>query len=47
MRAIESEIAPIIAELNKACGGAMIAHGHGALWGGLFAHVDPMARTAA
>ena len=25
----------------------MIAHGHGALWGGLFAHADPMARTAA
>lgn len=45
--AIEAEIAPIIAQLNKACGGAMIAHGHGALWGGLFAHVDPMARTAA
>jgi len=35
VRAIEAEIAPIIAELNKACGGAMIAHGHGALWGGL------------
>jgi adenosylmethionine-8-amino-7-oxononanoate aminotransferase/alkylhydroperoxidase family enzyme len=47
VRAIEAAIAPVVAELNEACGGAMIAHGHGALWGGLFAHADPMARTAA
>jgi hypothetical protein len=32
VRAIEAAVAPVVAELNEACGGAMIAHGHGALW---------------
>ncbi|EOD08664.1 hypothetical protein EMIHUDRAFT_438290 [Emiliania huxleyi CCMP1516] len=47
VRAIEAAVAPIAAELNEASGGAVLAHGQGALWGGLFAHPDPQARTAA
>ena len=45
VNAIGDAIAPIVAELNEASGGAMIAHGQGALWGGLFAHADPQARA--
>ena len=45
--AIGDAISPIVAELNEASGGAVMAHGQGALWGGLFAHADPAARTAA
>lgn len=47
VRAIGDAIAPIAAELNEASGGAILAHGQGALWGGMFAHADPAARTAA
>ena len=47
VRKIGETIAPIAAELNEASGGAVMAHGMGALWGGLFAHADPAARTAA
>jgi len=47
VRAIGAALEPVIAELNEASDGAVIAHGHGALWGGLFAHADPKARTAA
>ena len=45
VNAIGDAIAPIVAELNEASGGAMIAHGQGALWGGLFAHADPQERA--
>jgi len=45
--AVEAGIAPIIAELNEAAAGALIAHGQGCLWGGLFAHNDPAERTKA
>jgi len=47
VRAIGDAISPIISELNEASAGAVIAHGQGALWGGLFAHADRAARTAA
>jgi len=47
VQAIGDAIAPIAAELNEASGGAVMAHGQGALWGGLFAHSDKNARTAA
>ncbi len=47
VRAIDAAISPIVAELNEASGGSVIAHGQGALWGGLFSHSDPKARTAA
>jgi len=47
VRAIGDAIAPIVAELNEDAKGAVIAHGQGALWGGLFAHGDRNARTAA
>ena len=40
-------IAPIIADLCDKSDGAVLAHGQGALWGGLFAHEDVAARTAA
>ena len=45
--AIGDAIAPIVAELNEASGGAVKARGQGALRGGLIAHADPAARTAA
>jgi len=47
VRAIGDAIAPTVAELNEASGGAVLAHGQGALWGGLFTNADPAARTAA
>jgi len=47
VRAISDAIAPVVDELNEAAGGAVIAHGQGALWGGMFANKDPAARTAA
>jgi len=47
VRAIGDGVAPIAADLNEKSGGAVIAHGQGALWGGMFAHVDPAARTKA
>lgn len=47
VNAIGDTIAPIAAELNEASGGSMLVHGQGALWGGMFTHNDPRARTAA
>ena len=47
VRAIGDAIAPIAEELNEATNGAVMAHGQGALWGGLFAHSDKEARTVA
>ena len=47
VRAIGDAIAPIIEELNEDAGGAVLAHGQGCLWGGLFTHSDPKARTVA
>ena len=44
---IGDAVAPICAKLNSDADGAIIAHGQGALWGGLFAHSDPAQRTAA
>jgi len=45
--AVGAALTPVLAELNKASKGAVIAHGQGCLWGGLFAHSDPKARTVA
>ena len=47
VRAIGDALAPIVAELNAKSGGAIIAHGQGAMWGGLFSHADPAQRTRA
>jgi len=47
VNAIADAIAPLAAELNEASEGAVLAHGQGALWGGLFTNADPAARTAA
>ena len=47
IRAIGDAIDPIVAQLNEDAGGSILTHGQGCLWGGLFTHSDPAARTAA
>ena len=47
VRAIGDTISPIIEQLNEDAAGSILAHGQGCLWGGLFTHSDPAARTAA
>ena len=47
VRAVEAAVAPVIADLNEKAGGAILAHGQGCLWGGLFTHQDPKERTVA
>ena len=40
-RAIGDALRPVLAELAARSGGAIIAHGQGAMWGGIFAHAEP------
>jgi len=40
-------LTPVLAELNKASKGAVIAHGQGCMWGGIFAHTDAAQRATA
>ena len=47
VRAIGAALEPVLAQLNEDAGGAILAHGQGALWGGMFTHSDPAARTEA
>ena len=47
VQALGEVIGPILAGLEEASGGALICHGQGAKWGGLFAHEDAAARAAA
>lgn len=44
---IGASIGTLLAELSERSGGAIITHGQGAKWGGLFAHRDAAARAAA
>ncbi|KAH8081091.1 synthetase [Aureococcus anophagefferens] len=47
VRDVHDAVGPIMADLADRSDGAVLAHGQGALWGGLFAHEDAAARTAA
>jgi len=47
VRAIGAAVEPVLQELNEASNGAVLAHGQGALWGGMFTNADPAARTEA
>ena len=47
VRDVHDAVSPIMADLAARSDGAVFAHGQGALWGGLFAHEDAAARTAA
>lgn len=44
---IGTTLGPILSELQEKSNGAMITHGQGAKWGGIFAHRDAAARQAA
>ena len=45
--AVGAALTPVLAELNKASKGAVIAHGQGCMWGGIFAHTDAAQRATA
>ena len=47
VQTIGSTIGSILSELEEASGGAVVCHGMGAKWGGLFTHEDPAARAIA
>ena len=44
---IGATIGAILSELEEKSGGAIVCHGQGAKWGGIFAHEDAAARQAA
>uniref|UniRef100_A0A7S2H4L5 Uncharacterized protein n=1 Tax=Haptolina brevifila TaxID=156173 RepID=A0A7S2H4L5_9EUKA len=44
---IGATIGGIVSELQEKSGGAIVCHGQGAKWGGIFAHEDAAARQAA
>ena len=47
IRAVSGAIAPVMQELTAKSGGAIIAHGQGCMWGGMFAHHSEKERIAA
>ena len=47
VKSVEAAIEPALAELNEAADGAVLCHGQGALWGGMWAHENAGARARA
>ena len=47
MKSVEAAIEPALAELNEAADGAVLCHGQGALWGGMWANANAGARAFA
>lgn len=45
--ALGASIGAAVGELNQRAHGAMVAHGQGGMWGGMFTHVDASQRAAA
>ena len=47
VKSVEAAIEPALAELNEAADGAVLCHGQGALWGGMWANANAGARAFA